>query len=1174
MQRMLPLHLGLWAMLVNVADARPPLGIGNFHIEAKFGAHAIQPTPDAHQQPERSVADQPPHMYQTENSMHHHDHQDEQRPDVGHYYTILPKITVDPMKYHSAPEGHLTQPFPIVPDDEVDINCLMQENMDESAWRTFLATLRDRLDGMGKADRALCVDTLLRRLNWHATDSLNGYFLGHMGGRTASLTSLLVAFKDDVEVDSEAKPTNMMEGMWTETTHFIPAHPGSRRSRGLRIEPEEPIIMLCPREIPSDLLTPGTTPPQDRPGAPQDGTRRKRQCLSIGLSASSGGTRQTTSTLQVPMDAGAATIELQVRVQNTSDDDTTDTVPADSPTCPAGALLPQPAPEPLASTGISLMEFWKSYEAWSSGRLDTEQLALTYGAHTAAQLVLQWRGMSPGLAGTNAECEGRARPEENERNENRCEVDNKDGEADETVMLGVSLRMAIPLMAGMEANGMEERSTMEIIREHLHRQRGEGTTRVAQISTLYAMVEQRGHPGYLEYFPQLMEELDLEVDVDLSHRCLPGPTPFFVWVESELWESYLDYHEAASGHESDALQTLRGRPNMAPSEREAWRRWAGMPTHPGRTTRSRTPRREQRNGARPAEASRQPEDSQDATSFMHRYIRGDSRDNTRRRWRNHRGDSGRERERSRERGSASHSGGGREQRVRERITRETRRLVPECPPSEWHDWTASTGTRSEPARTSTDERRNVTGDTELDLLQATGEWFVIMGLRAQGDEQVEPANAITKHRQARARTTLAAMSERDVATMVRALMRLMGMLYIEAARLLTQAQDDRRRGSEMIEVDVDDDESIYMQQGLRVWQPRPWENLLQDLVAIADQSLSVNRGFLQGLRRRITNSLYLQTPRGQQLQATLIAIIPGADSQDVEICDTEQNDEARVEEWWGQLKGHMELSQEDTVVSQSSRPAVPPDRVPHLADPGHDARQVEAWETERQILQEEQREHEAAEGAQADAEAQQEREDAELYEAHLAAEQAMEYKNWENWVVLNTPSQPKRRRLLVEAASSSTSSGPSGTSRAEIDLPRQLDGLRVTLLVENKPDVPTQSTAARGALAEGELDINGDHYQRAYQAWKAGQITDQGIEDIFGAEWLFLFQVQRDGAGEDTMAGAIEGETNPEPTQLDVPTPVGSAGAIPGWLHALRPGGVLELDGDSPNATIAQGNGK
>ena len=133
--------------------------------------------------------------------------------------------------------------------------------------------------------------------------------------------------------------------------------------------------------------------------------------------------------------------------------------------------------------------------------------------------------------------------------------------------------------------------TRSLLGELLQRQRGEGTTMREQASTLYSLMESRANLHYMEQFPELMESLGLEVNVDTSARCLPGATPFFQWVEEELWQQFVDFFEAASGFETNQVQRHRSIPSMPQDELQGWRRWAGMEGQPEGRERSRSPRR-------------------------------------------------------------------------------------------------------------------------------------------------------------------------------------------------------------------------------------------------------------------------------------------------------------------------------------------------------------------------------------------------------------------------------------------------------------------------------------------------------------------------------------------------------------------------------------------------------
>ena len=60
---------------------------------------------------------------------------------------------------------------------------------------------------------------------------------------------------------------------------------------------------------------------------------------------------------------------------------------------------------------------------------------------------------------------------------------------------------------------------------------------------------------------------------------------------------------------------------------------------------------------------------------------------------------------------------------------------------------------------------------------------------------------------------------------------------------------------------------------------------LQQLVHAADNTAS-NSGFMQALRRRISQSLYLQTVREAQLHAALIAVTTDEGAGTMEACRT------------------------------------------------------------------------------------------------------------------------------------------------------------------------------------------------------------------------------------------------------------------------------------------------
>ncbi|OLP91571.1 hypothetical protein AK812_SmicGene26725 [Symbiodinium microadriaticum] len=953
-----------------------------------------------------------------------------------------------------------TPPVEDYPHDYSEVNdytWLMQNIDDDKAWRSFLQHVRSKLETVNKIELAMITDGLLRRLDWHGTNRAAGYLLGHMGDRTGELTSLLVAFRDEMEVDCEIYEPPEVEGIWNEVQHFIPAHPGSDRRQGKRLSHEPPCIMMTMHEVPSEFLTPGRTPSRNtsRQASPR---QRRQKYLKVEL-AMEGSEGRGRSSVVLPLVNNKAQLSLRFTTtdRNVSEDEAT--VAAETSTGSAGVALPPSAPGVLGEAGLSLQDLRELHRKWSLGTMSMGEIERCHGPTVAQELRARWD--TPQGSGTLADNEETIEHKVGATTENSGENDmTKDTEPEESNLLTTGMSITFALTLTPNTQGMDnEVDVMELLREHLHRQRGEGTTAREQASTLYYLMESRGNQHYMQEFPEIAEQLGLEVDVDVSSRCMPGPTPFFVWMEAEVWANFIDQVEGMMGFETEIVQRNRATPTMSDEEMEAWRRWAST------------------------------------------------------------------------RGTSRH----RELRIRERVTRETRNLGRECAASSWQSW------QPEPEEPAGHGAGPASGTGEMDILEATGRWFVIMGLRPPGQESTEPSNALTRRMQAEARTTLRSLSERDLSVMVTALLRLTGMIYIESARLLTQARDDRRRSTEEVEVEVeadDDDESIYMQRFTKTRPGVRWEESLQELLRLADSGGEVHRGLLRGLQRRIRDSLYLQTERGAQLQAALVVAVSSLEESLLDACETEENDANLLEEWWARLKKMMDLGKDDSQASASDDVVAVPASTP-LADPGHRAQEVQQWEEERQEeagrRMAEQLLHQAQQEEREREELAQEHRDEALFEQHRASQ----YRDWEQWVVLNSPTIPKRRRLLITAGSAAGQQEVTPMSAA-LTLPHgadRLDTLQVTFRVEVEPDLPDKKAMA------GDLD-------------------DRGVVSIFGDEWLFLFQVNKEGLEGETLASgdaqrpveqAEEGFTQLDSDQVGQSSMTGFTGAGPGvWGHELR----------------------
>ena len=1036
-----------------------------------------------------------------------------------------------------------------------DYTWLMQTVDDDKAWRSFLQHVRSRLETVNKIELAMITDGLLRRLDWHATNRAAGYLLGHMGGRTEELTSLFVAFRDDMEIDSEIYEPPEVEGIWREIQHFVPMHPGSDRRHGRRLSQDPPCIMMTMREISSEFLTPGNTPSQRTPpAATPKQSRRKFLKVEINAENQNG---EGSHTVMLPLNNNEANLHLRLTVKNHISSDEEGTVAAGS--SPGTPL----APGLLGEAGLSLNDLMDLHEKWSRGALSMSDVELCHGARVARELSRRWQGLQQG---GNDERDNAAASGTSQRGE-PDEGGPEKGNEDETTLLSLHAHLILAAILQKSARGMDyDEQMMGLLREHLYRQRGEGTTQREQTSTLYHLMENRGKRDYMEEFPAIAEQLGLEVDVDLSHRCLPGATPFFVWLEAEIWSQYADQVEGIMGFETEVVQSNRATPTMSEQDMEEWRHWAGMRGTPTTRDRSRTPRRGTTRTSSTSRLTRSAVPGEDpttgdATSLMHWGTWSDSRTSNGGRRRHRRRRSPRSGERDRSRNGRPAMGSTRALRIQERVTRETRHLGRECATSSWEP------RRPVPEDTAGQAPTHTAVTGEMDILEATGRWFVMLGLRRPGQESHEPSNAMTKSMQAEARSTLRSMSEADLSVMVTALLRLTGMLYIESARLLTQARDDRRRTSEEVEVEIEadeDDESIYMQKFAVVQPKAQWGDLLQELLRLAETGGEANKGLLTGLQRRIRDSLYLQTEKGAQLQATLVVAVHSAEEGATEVCDTEDNDARLLEEWWGKLKRLMDFGADGSQARGSGDQVGTMAEGKPLAEAEHLDQEVQRWEAERQDLEAELDEEHLARQAQLrqreEEEREQERRDEVLYEQHRAGL----LRDWEQWVVLHSAEPPKRRRLMVTAehADARAATSPVQTTMVLPQGADRIDTMKVTFQVAVEPDLPEVDQHREPGPTP--LDPTGELYDKVYRTWKNGLLQDEGVIQIFGQEWLFLFQINRDGLEGDTMAGQhgatqldSEGRTVLEQTGMtsehhhadgDRANGLGSEG----WGHVLR----------------------
>ncbi|CAE7576354.1 unnamed protein product [Symbiodinium microadriaticum] len=925
-----------------------------------------------------------------------------------------------------------------------EVVTLMQTMPRNNAWYAFLQALRGKLEEATCTEKIQMAGDLLRLVHWHCTNAADGYLLGHMGGMTGEITALLVVALGSGDYEEGATMTATTAGAWAEAERFLEQHAGSPRTRGRRIGDQPPCIMNIHKPVPT--ATPNTSHGSD---TEHGGTSNKKRCLEVKIYER--GTTRRGALLNIPMTGSTVSLGLDLRVTEGGDAAADDTADA---SCHAGTEIERVHGKEAVRM---LMERWFGEEGLLLYAQTDEEEGL--GHEVKAPL--------------NEE----DKPKETE-------------EPDETSHLGLTLVLHSTIaMATRDGLAREyEAIEVRISRDQLGRLRREGWTQQEQSSALYVRVQARNDGDYSDRFPEMMEELDLPVDVNLSPACLPAACPVLTWIEAEMWDRFVDWFEGEIGavsveglgadhgnrretHYQEQVTTTRRTTHLF-GDYEYLGNSGGcslLDAHGGAGT--------QLGGSfeRWQAQSTKAKDAQNEREIQRRQM-GTTNGQ-------HKGRKG-----------ATTSNRGNEAIGHSRAT------------SSWED-SGPSGAASGAIRSD---------ECEIDIVQATTRWLRLMGLRGPGEYSLEPSNAILKSRQRTMRRELGVMGDANLAVMYRGLMRLMGMLFIECARILMQVQDDRLRAHETVDVEVDadeDEESIYMQTRLTS-QSTTWTNLLQQLINMADTDMQRHRGLLGGLHRRIRDSLYLSTTKGSQLEATLIATGCNEESSVVEACDTEDNDSEMVEKWWSKLKHHMDLGNADSdsqgcLATTSGA----------LAIPEHSAAEIERWENERQSLAVEDSEDEQLR-ARAKEEEDQDKADEMLYQSHVSAR----LRDWEAWVVLNTPNTVKRRRLNIAVQPGMPLAPNQGqmVETTSVEIPSGSSDFHVVMFTSLTEEPVQQSdeqapSGGTGAPSGDNLDINGGVFDRAFEAWKEGRLSDELVHSIFGEDWLFLFGVTKHGVEDDTM---------------------------------------------------------
>ena len=133
------------------------------------------------------------------------------------------------------------------------------------------------------------------------------------------------------------------------------------------------------------------------------------------------------------------------------------------------------------------------------------------------------------------------------------------------------------------------------------------------------------------------------------------------------------------------------------------------------------------------------------------------------------------------------------------------------------------------------------------------------------------------------------------------------------------------------------------------------------------------------------------------------------------------------------------------------------------------------------------------------------------------------YRDWESWVVLNTPNDPPRRlctRLTVRQADHE------GTAVCSLPLVR---GAKVHLLIDLEEEQGGQSAVTQAVVNEPTL---GDNLNTYYLQWTKGEFDDGTALARVGQDMFQVFRMQREFEQEAKNGGT--GSAGSQEVQISI----------------------------------------
>ena len=338
-------------------------------------------------------------------------------------------------------EGQLS---PEEEDDWIQVMPPSLVQVEVELWYGLLNDLRQNLEALSAAEKAVTASHFIRSLNHRATNEQAGYLLGHMDGKVAELLALLVvAYGEGATLtgsESMATP-QWTQQVWSRIENFIPVHPGSMAARGQRMSNEMPCIMLTLREAP--LITPPSSP--DPMGSPvfmepdvlysdaeetvPTAVQRSKRVKFARVQVTAENTQSTsrssrTTSLQVPISEGHICLRLNISQIEEAEEPDTGGASASTDIChPPTDLnlrtitLPRPAPGSLARHGLSWRDLVSLWKRLKRGEMTLQRVTQQHGQAAAEYIRDNW-GMLDELVAEDDHAEELPREVRQEASEN------------------------------------------------------------------------------------------------------------------------------------------------------------------------------------------------------------------------------------------------------------------------------------------------------------------------------------------------------------------------------------------------------------------------------------------------------------------------------------------------------------------------------------------------------------------------------------------------------------------------------------------------------------------------------------------------------------------------------------------------------------------------------------